>query len=93
MVLYKCNPNTCVGEARESSTSSRSKSEVSLGYLGETFLKSITGQAVVVHAFNPSTLGSRGRWISEFEASLVYNVSSRTARATQRNSVSRKKRA
>jgi hypothetical protein len=30
-------------------------------------------------------LGSRGRWISEFEASLVYRVSSRTARAIQRN--------
>ena len=27
--------------------------------------------------------------ISEFEASLVYKVSSRTARATQRNSVSK----
>jgi hypothetical protein len=32
----------------------------------------------------------RGRWISEFEASLVYKVSSRTARATQRNPVSKK---
>jgi hypothetical protein len=32
-------------------------------------------------------LGSRGRWISEFEASLVYKVSSWTARATQRNPV------
>jgi hypothetical protein len=32
-------------------------------------------------------LGGRGRRISEFEASLVYRVSSRTARATQRNSV------
>jgi hypothetical protein len=30
--------------------------------------------------------GSRGRWISEFEAILVYTVSFRTARATQRNS-------
>jgi hypothetical protein len=30
-------------------------------------------------------LGSRGRWVFEFEASLVYRVSSRTARATQRN--------
>jgi hypothetical protein len=30
-------------------------------------------------------LGGRGRWISEFEASLVYRVSSRTARDTQRN--------
>jgi hypothetical protein len=29
-------------------------------------------------------LGDRGRWISEFEASLVYRVSSRKARAVQR---------
>jgi hypothetical protein len=35
-------------------------------------------------------LGGRGRWISEFEASLVYRVSSRTARAIQRNPVSKK---
>jgi hypothetical protein len=35
-------------------------------------------------------LGGRGRWISEFEASLIYRVSSRTARATQRNPVSEK---
>jgi hypothetical protein len=33
-------------------------------------------------------LGGRGRWISEFKASLVYKVSSRTARATQKNPVS-----
>jgi hypothetical protein len=32
-------------------------------------------------------LGGRGRQISEFEASLVYKVSSRTARAIQRNPV------
>jgi hypothetical protein len=44
---------------------------------------------VVVHAFNPSTRGAGGRWISEFEASLVYKVSSRTAKATQRNPVSK----
>jgi hypothetical protein len=36
-------------------------------------------------------LGDRGRQISEFEASLVYRVSPRTARATQRNPVSKKK--
>jgi hypothetical protein len=30
-------------------------------------------------------------WISEFEASLVYKVSSRTARAVQRNPVSKNK--
>jgi hypothetical protein len=34
-------------------------------------------------------LGGRGRRISEFEASLVYKVSSRTARAIQRNPVSK----
>jgi hypothetical protein len=37
-------------------------------------------------------LGGRGRQISEFEASLVYKVSSRTARAIQRNPVSEKKK-
>jgi hypothetical protein len=35
-------------------------------------------------------LGGRGRWISEFKASLVYKVSSRTARATQKNPVWKK---
>jgi hypothetical protein len=37
-------------------------------------------------------LGGRGRQISEFEANLIYKVSSRTARATQRVSVSKKKK-
>jgi hypothetical protein len=48
---------------------------------------------VVAHAFNPSTWeaeAGRGRQISEFEASLVYRVSARAARATQRNPVSKK---
>jgi hypothetical protein len=35
-------------------------------------------------------LGGRDRWVSEFEASLVYKVSSRTARAIQRNPVLKK---
>jgi hypothetical protein len=34
-------------------------------------------------------LGNRGRQISEFKASLVYKVSSRKARAIQRNPVSK----
>jgi hypothetical protein len=34
-------------------------------------------------------LGGRGRRISEFEASLVYRLSPRIARATQRNPVSK----
>jgi hypothetical protein len=38
-------------------------------------------------------LGGRGRWISEFEASLVYRVSSRTARATQRKTKNKKQKA
>jgi hypothetical protein len=37
-------------------------------------------------------LGGRGRRISEFEASLVYKVRSRTARTIQRNPVSEEKR-
>jgi hypothetical protein len=37
-------------------------------------------------------LGGRGRRISEFEASLIYKVSSRTARAIQRNPVSKNKK-
>jgi hypothetical protein len=35
-------------------------------------------------------LGGRGRQISEFKASLVYKVSSKTARAIQRNPVLKK---
>jgi hypothetical protein len=36
-------------------------------------------------------LGGRGRQISEFKASLVYRVSSRTAGVTQRNPVLKNK--
>jgi hypothetical protein len=36
-------------------------------------------------------LGGRGRGISEFEASLVYRVSSRITRVTQRNPVMKNK--
>jgi hypothetical protein len=36
-------------------------------------------------------LGGRDRGISEFEASLVYKVNSRTARAIQRNPASKQK--
>jgi Tat protein secretion system quality control protein TatD with DNase activity len=46
------------------------------------------GQAVVVHAFNSSMQEAEAGVSLEFEASLVYRVSSRTARATQRNAVS-----
>jgi hypothetical protein len=46
---------------------------------------------VVVHAFNPITWEAEAGKFLEFEASLVYKVSSRTARATQRNPVSKNK--
>jgi hypothetical protein len=36
-------------------------------------------------------LGGRGRLISEFEVSLVYRVSSRTAKVTEKNPVSKNK--
>jgi hypothetical protein len=45
----------------------------------------------VAHAFNPSPWET-GRWISEFGAILVYRVSSRRVRATQRNPVSGKQK-
>ena len=44
---------------------------------------------MVAHAFNPTR--GRSRQISEFKASLVYRLSSITARATQRKPVSKKK--
>ena len=48
------------------------------------------GLAVVAHAFNSSALETEEGG-SEFEASLGYRVSSRTAKATQRNPVLKNK--
>jgi hypothetical protein len=45
----------------------------------------IRHQAVVEHGFDPT-----GAAVAEFEASLVYRVSSQTAKATQRNPISNK---
>ena len=42
---------------------------------------------VVVHTFDPTIQEAEGKQSSEFEASLVYIVSSRTARAAQRDPV------
>lgn len=47
-------------------------------------------EGVGAHTFNTSNLRSRGTKISEFEASLVYRVNSRTSRNTQKNPVSKK---
>ena len=46
---------------------------------------------LVAHTLNPNTWGQTQADLYEFEASLVYRVSSRTARATQRNPVSKNK--
>jgi hypothetical protein len=53
------------------------------------FLNKILIQTVVVHAFSPSTW-EIGKQISEFKANLVYRVSYGTAKAIQRNPVSKK---
>jgi hypothetical protein len=47
-----------------------------------------TQQDMVTLAFNPSTWEAEAGEALELKASLVYRVSSRTARATQRNPVS-----
>lgn len=41
-------------------------------------------EGLVVHAFNHQHLRGRGRQIPEVQASLVYRISSRTTRATQK---------
>jgi hypothetical protein len=46
---------------------------------------------VMAHNFDPNTREAEAGRISQFEASLIYRVSSRTARDTQRNPVSIKK--
>jgi hypothetical protein len=56
------------------------------------FFPKTTGLAGRGGALKSQHLGGRGRQISEFEASLVYKVSSRTARAIQRNPVSKKQK-
>ena len=47
--------------------------------------------SMVAHAFNPNTQTETGRSL-EFEASLVYRASCRTARSTQGNPVSEGKK-
>jgi hypothetical protein len=44
---------------------------------------------MVAHAFNPSTQEAEAGGFLSSRASLVYNVSARTARTTQRNPVSK----
>jgi hypothetical protein len=55
-----------------------------------TFLKTRWAGSGGAH-LSSQHLGGRGRRISQFEASLVYRVSFRTARATHREPVSKNK--
>jgi hypothetical protein len=78
--LMSSNPQTCP------KPSTYIHSELSRAYIFKmeiAWLK-YSSQASSQHS------GGRDRQISVFEASLVYRVSSQTARATQRNPVSRK---
>jgi hypothetical protein len=47
---------------------------------------------VVAHTFGPSTQEAEAGRFLEFETSLVYKVSSRTARAIKRNPVSKEQK-
>jgi hypothetical protein len=58
----------------------------------DTEFKGILGRAWWHTPLIPAHNKGRGRWISEFEASLVYKVSSRTARAIQRKTKQKQKK-
>ena len=59
--------------------------EASFGKIARPFKKAKNIQAWCSMLLIPSV----GRWFSEFEASLVYRMSSRTSRATHRNPISK----
>jgi hypothetical protein len=46
----------------------------------------------VAHAFTPSIWEAEGGGVSDFKDSLVHRVSSRTPRATHRNTISKKQK-
>jgi hypothetical protein len=54
-------------------------------FIGFLKRKKRFSQVVVVHTFNPSSQEAEESRSLEFEASLVYRGSSRTAKATERN--------
>jgi hypothetical protein len=55
------------------------------------FKRSKSSRVVVAHTFNPSTLEAETDRFLSWRPSLVYRASSRTARATERNPVSKNK--
>jgi hypothetical protein len=61
-------------------------------YSTQFSLKSIISTGVVAHTFNPSTREAEAGGLLNLRPGLVYRVSSRTARAIQRNPVWGKKK-
>jgi len=99
MVLVGCLIPACLTRERAEIRRNREKAVV-LSDCFKIFLTnhfvhkdSFSGWAVVAHTFNPSTWEAEAGGFLSSEASLVYRVNSRTARATQRNPVSKKKKA
>jgi hypothetical protein len=85
-VAQTCNPSTQEVEAGGLERSSR---KIQATYFKKNNKLAGCGGAARLYSQHS---GGRGRQISEFEASLVYKVNSRTARATQRNTFSKKKK-
>jgi hypothetical protein len=71
--------NSFLGSKKKKKTNQQPPGHFLLSEHTPTFKVKAISWAVVVHTFNQHS-GGRGRQISEFEASLVYRVSSRTAR-------------
>ena len=71
----------------ETTQSKTNKPKKKAHLLGEVICNNL---GMGVHTFNPNTHESQCIWNSEFEANLVYRVSSRTVRATQRKTLYQK---
>jgi hypothetical protein len=61
----------------------------SIKHVTQAFKRATAVPDVMAKGPGKNIPSGRGRQISEFEASLVYRASSRTARTTQRNPVSK----
>jgi hypothetical protein len=84
-------PSRLINKVANISLDSLKRTRLNSYKSNEAYSNNKTTSKFQVLSFGRQRQGGRGRWISEFEASLVYRVSSRTARATQRNPVSKNK--
>ena len=65
---------------------------ISFDFIISSAENAVLWHALVVHTFMPSTREAEAGGSLEFQASPVYRVSARTARAPQRNPVSKNKK-